>query len=317
MAVKPANVIVRKDLTDYAFGLMQDLAPVLRLLNILAPVVPTGAMSGLFNKFDDTQAFKAYAEAVARRSIGSQASVIQFLSDTANYNCEPYGLRISVDEAEKQRAGGNTLLLEKAKTRTLTINCAVALLSQVVAAAKAAVAATANKGAWNDAAVDPIAEINSLIKAVYLATGMIPNQVVFDFGAWCVFQDHPLVLKRMPGADVAQVSPERVSKLFANPNAKVEIVETAVLYGGGLGNASATKRSIMGGSVLVFFNSPVPTVYDPGFMKTFAPAAQLFTEVFGYREEPHLDWYENDWTCQPQVIASGLCKRIDVTGANT
>ena len=164
--------------------------------------------------------------------------------------------------------------------------------------------------------MDPIAEINGQIKAVYLATGMIPNQIVFDFGAWAVFSDNPNVLKRMPGADIAQVSPDRVSRLFVNPNAKVEIVETAALYGGGLGNSSATKRGILGGSVLILFNSPMATVYDPSFAKTFAPAAQLFTEIFSYREEPHFDWFENDWTCDPQVIASGLCKRIDVTGAN-
>ena len=86
---------------------------------------------------------------------------------------------------------------------------------------------------------------------------------------------------------------------------------------GGLGNASATKQGVLGGSVLIFFNSPVATAYDPSFCKTFAPSANLFTEVYSYREEPHLDWFENDWTCQPKVVAPLLCKRIDVTGANT
>jgi ribosomal protein S1 len=80
--------------------------------------------------------------------------------------------------------------------------------------------------------------------------------------------------------------------------------------------ASATKRGILGGSVFVMFSSPMPTVYDPSFMKTFAPAAQLFTEIFSYREEPHFDWFENDWTCDPQIVSAGLCKRLDVTGAN-
>ena len=317
MANRPTNITQRKDLTDYAFALMQDLEPAMRLANILSPTVPTGGMSGLYNKFDTTQAFKAYADAVARRATGAEAQAITFLSDTANYNAQAYGLRISIDQQERARAGDAQALLEQAKTRTLMINCVVSYLNSVVTAIKAAVSAESGKGNWLDGNTDPIKEINQVFKAVFLATGMVPNHVVFDFGAWCVFSDNPQVLKRMPGADIAQVSPDRVGKLFVNPNATVEIVETAVLYGGGLGNSSATRRGLLGGSVLVFFNSPMATQYDPSFCKTFSPSKNLFTEVYSYPQVPHLDWYENDWTCQPVVVSSSLCKMIDVTGANS
>lgn len=317
MAKRPNNVTVRKDLTSYAFGLMQDIQAALRLANILSPVVPTGAESGLYNLFDSTAAFKEYAAAVARRAIGGHAQEIGFLSETANYNAEPYGLRIKLDEAEKNRAAGNLMLIEQAKTRTLSINSAVSWLSNIVTTIKASVTATANKGDWGNPNVDPIKEIDDLIKAVWLATGIIPNHVAIDFGAWCVLKNNPNVTKRMPGADVAAVTPVRIQGMLVNPNATVDIVETAVLYGGGLGNTSATKVGILGGSVLVFFNSPLATVYDPSFCKTFSPAASLFTEVFTYREEPHFDWFENDWSGQVAVVSSGLCKRLDVTGANT
>ena len=316
MANKPKNVQIRQDLTSYAHGITQDLAPMRRLANLLAPVVPTGGTSGLYNHFDDTAAFKAYADAVARRAVGGQASIIEFLSDVGNYNADPYGLRISIDNHERDQAGDGVSLLEQAKTRTLTVTCYLSWLNSLVTMIKAAVSATAGKGSWLTATVDPIQEINDQIKAVWLATGILPNHVVMDFGAWSVMAGHPLVLKRMPGADLAEVSPARVKRLLANPNADIEVIETAVLYGGGLGNASATRRGITGGSVLIFFNSPVPTQYDPSFCKTFAPSVNLFTEVYTYRQEPHLDWYENDWTCDPIVVASGLCKRIDVTGAN-
>lgn len=314
---KPANVIARSDLTQYAAGLMQDLASVLRIANLLAPVVPTGGTSGLFNKFDDTQAFKAYAALVASRAIGAHATAIQLLSTTSNYNAKPYGLRIPIDQTERANAGDAVGLLEQAKVRTLQINCAISYLASVVAAAKAAVSAMANKGDWGNPNVDPIAELNAAIKAVWLATGMVPNTVLFDFGAWCLFSSHPKIAGRMPGADLAQVSPDRIQRLLVNPACKVEIVETAVLSGGGLGNASATKAGILGGSVLVLNSSPVPTAYDPSFMKSFAPSAQLFTDVYEYPEAPHLTWLENDWTVDPQVVASGLCKRIDVSGANS
>lgn len=317
MANRPNNVTVRKDLTDYAFGLMQDIQKALRLAGLLAPVVPTGGMSGLYNKFDDTASFKAFAAAAARRAIGGHAQEIGFLSDTANYNAEPFGLRIKMDQVEKDRAGGSVILVEQSKVRTLTIQSALSWLANIISTIKASVTATAGKGDWGNPNVDPIAEIDSLIKAVWLSSGVLPNHVTIDFGAWCVMKNNKNILARMPGADVAAVTPQRIQGMLVNPNATVEIVETATLTGGGLGNSSATKTGVLGGSVLVFFNNDLATVYDPSFCKTFSPSATLFTEVYSYREEPHFDWFENDWSGQVVVVASGLCKRIDVTGANT
>lgn len=316
-AARPNNVVTRQDLTEYAYGLTQEIDPIMRVAGLFAPIVPTGVTDGRYNKFDDTQHFKAYAN--ARRSMGGQANSIAFLNDTGSFACEPYGLRIAIDQHERSRAGetAQMALLERAKTRTLTVTCGLSYLNDVITTVKASVSAAAGKGSWQDAAKDPIAEINDQFKKVYLATGMVPNTVVFDFGAWCVFSQHPKVLARMPGADLASASPERVAKLLVNPSAKIEIVETAILTGGGLGNTSATKVGILGGSVFVMFNSPAATQYDPSFCKTFTPAQKLFTEVYSYREEPHLDWYENNWTLQIAVVASTLCARIDVTGATS
>jgi hypothetical protein len=320
MAVKPTNVTIRKDLTNYAFGVTQDAVKARRLLQKLAPVVPTGGTSGLYNKFDETQAFKEYAKAVTRRAVGGQANIVQFLSDTANYNCDPNGLRISIDNHERMQAGdaqGASLLLEQAKTRVLTINCLVGTISEAITVAKAGISAMAGKGDWANPNVDPVKELNDAIKAVYLASGMVPTDIIIDFGAWCVMSGNKNVLNRMPGADIAEVSPGRVSRLLVAPGIEITIAETAGLTGGGLGNSSATKQGLMGGSVFVCYSSEVPTVYDPSFMKTFSPSANLFTEVYSYREEPHLDWFENDWTSEIVLVSSNLCKRIDVSGATS
>lgn len=314
--MRPNSATVRADLTAYAFGLSQDLTAIRRIIEILAPTVPTGGTTGLYNVFEDTQAFKAYAAQVARRSIGGQATEITFLGTTANYNAAPSGLRISIDDHERANAGGNTALLEQAKTRTLTVNCLLSHLSQVLTVIKANVSALANQGKWNEANVDPIAELNALIKSVWKASGVVPNTLAMDFGAYCVLASNPKVIARMPGADIASVTPSRIKAMLINPNINFEIVETSMLTGGGLANPSATIQGAMGGSVLAFFNSPTATVYDPSFCKTFAPSASLFTEVYGYRQEPHLDWLENDWTSDIQVISTKLCKRIDVAGAN-
>ena len=316
MSVRPNNVTVRADLTQYAFGVMQDAQAALEIAHLISPVVPTGGTSGLYNSFEETAAFKAYADAVARRSVGGHATEIGLLSETANYNAQPYGLRIKLDEHERSQAGNNLALLEQAKVRTLTISSALAYLKAVITKVDASVTATAGKGAWNNPNIDPIAEVDEQIKAVWLASGMVPNVVLFDFGAWCVFKGNKNVKSLFSGIS-ARIQPDAVQGIFVNPNAKVRVVETAVTTGGGLGNSSATRVGALGGNVYIYYSSPTATVYDPSFMKTFSPSANLFTEVYSYREEPHFDWFENDWTCAPVVVSSSLCKSISVTGANS
>lgn len=311
--MKPNNVISRKDLTSYAFALMQDTKAILDLVSSLAPVVPTGVTDGTFNKFDTTQAFKNYQN--ARRAIGGQASKIEFLSTTGNFAAVPYGLRISIDQHERKRAGEAIGLLEQGKTRTLQINCLLSYAAAVIDVIKANVSAQAGKGDWSDPAVDPILELDAQFVGIYRQTGVVPNFATLDFGAWAVLKNNPKVLARMPGADVTSVTPQRIGSMLVNPNAKIQVVETSILSSGGLGNASATKAGILGGSALVHYTSATPTQYDPSAFKTFAPAASLFTEVYQYPEQPHLDWYENDWTCAIEVISALLARRIDVTGA--
>lgn len=315
MATKAANIISRADLTNYAFGISQDLKALMDLINFLAPVVPTGGTTGLYNKFEDTQAFLAYSNAVARRAIGGKASIIEFLSTTANYNAKPYGFRISIDQFERDQvanSGQAMQLMEQGKTRTLIINSMVAFVADVVTKIKAAVTATAGKGDWQSANVDPIVEINDLIESIWNATGIVPNSVAIDFAAWCRLRNNALVKKYFPGAPVMSINTNMIQGLLVNPNAEIKVVDLSQLNGGGLGNASATRKGLLGGSVLAYYSSKTATQYDPSFFKTFAPAATLFTQIGQYREEPNLDWYENDWTCDPVVVAANLCGRIDV-----
>jgi hypothetical protein len=206
-------------------------------------------------------------------------------------------------------------LLEQSKTRVLMINCYTSYLNSIITLIRASVTAAAGLGNWKDGNVDPVAEINGRIFAIWLATGIVPNTITFDFGAWAVFFDHPKIRARMPGAELAVPDMAKLRNMFLKPGMTVDICETAMLTGGELGNTSATKKGIMQGSVYVFFNSPMPSQWDPSFCKVFSPAASLFTEIYAYEEAPHFTWFENDWTCQPQIVSSSLCARIDVTGA--
>lgn len=314
----PSNVVeLRQDLTNYAFGLSQDIARVMRIANLFAPVVPTGATAGRYNKFNAQQDFKDYS-ASARRAVGGQANRIGFLSNTANYNVQPYALSIAIDNFEYDQAGtSGRSLLEQSKTRTLTVNCAVAHAANVISTVNSSVSAVGGAGVWTDDSVDPVAEIDAQIEAIWRASGIMPNVVAFDFGAWLKFKNHKKVVARLVGAEVATLTTDRAQMLFANPNARVEVVDIAVLTGGGLGNSSASKTGLLGGNVYIFASSEnVATPYDPSFAKTFARSAQLFTGIQQFTEGANVTVLQNDWSADVQVVSSLLAKRISVTGAN-
>ncbi len=311
---KPHNMQANRELTAYAVGIMQDIEPILRLANLFAPTVPTGATAGTYNIFEETQAFKAYNTEVTRRAIGGQAQIIQLLTTVGQFLLDPYGLRIPIDNYERDMVGADGMgLLRESKTRTLMVNCALSHLMHVIGLARTAVAAEAGAGDWGNPNIDPIKEINEIIVAIWKATGLLPNRVVIDFGAWVRLVNNPNTIgKYMPGADLAQVNAPRVQSLLIAPSAQLEIAESTVLDTGGLANPAATKKGVLSGSVYAFRSSPVPTIYDPSFMKTFGISQQLFTGVYNWVDVPHVEYIENDWTSQTKVISSKLCKRIDV-----
>jgi len=311
MTMLNRNVTIRQDLSDYAHAVMQDLNKAIALAKAISPIVPTGSAVGGYNKFETTAAFTQYA---AGRPVGGQATRIKFLSEKANFNCEPFGLRIDIDNFERSQVGDNAagiLLLEQAKIRTLQINSVVAHLTDVITKANAGVAADASLGDWSNANTDPIAEINEAIKNVWEKCGCVPNRVIIDFSAWMLLVSNPLTLKRMPGAELTVISPERVSPLLMVPGVDVIIAETAINSGGGFGSASS-RTGILDSGVLVFCTSDMATQYDPSFMKTFSPTPDMFRSVVSYEELPHLTWYENDWTVDTQVVSSLMATRFAV-----
>jgi len=309
MSALPNNITVRQDLTAYAFALMPDVAMVNGLANLLAPVVPTGAMVGRYNIFSDLNSFRTYAS--SSRAIGGQSNAINFLSDTADFSAKPSGLRISIDNVERVQAGAMVNLMEQGKVRTLTLACANSRLANVISTVKAGVAATAGKGTWTNPNTDPIVEIDSQIEAIWNATGMLPNTILMDFGAWLKLKDNPNIRDRMPGADLAVVNTDRMSALLAVPGIRVVVSEVA-MYANRTAEAANTKSGALAGSCLIFYSSPMASQYDPSFCKTFSPSTTLFTDVFTYEEQPHLTWYENNWTDVVKVVGSALARRIDV-----
>lgn len=320
MSLVPRNATVRKDLTSYALAVQQDAQKIRRFINRFAPVVQTGATDGLYNKFTGRESFMKYGKAFARRAMGSQANRITFLEDTGNFSLEPNGMRIDIDDHQRAKVANDPnglRLMEESRTQVLMANSYLATLGSVITAIDAAVTATAGKGGWGNANIDPVDELNAEIKAFFLGTGMLPNMLTFDFGAYCVFASHPKVKDRLAKAGLLQASPQAIAAMLVNPNINVEICDVAEFNAGGIGASTQTFKAVTGGKVYLHFTSGMPSAYDPSFAKIFSQAATLFTDVYTYREEPHVDWYETDWTAQVVIVASTLCRSISVDGATS
>jgi hypothetical protein len=307
----PPIMSVRQDLTDYAFGILPDVENILKVADLFAPRVPVGVASGRYNKFDEQQAFLAYN---AARAVGGAATRIKFGVSTGAFDCTPNALEIGIDTHERERAGEGFALLEQAKTRTLICNAAESHLDKVMTTVRASVSAVSNKGEWSDPNVDPVLELDGQIEAIWLASGLLPNTLVLDFGAWMLLKNHPKVIARQPGAVVVGLKAEQLAAMLAAPGIRVEI-STGVKAATGFGNATKTKASALGGkSAWLMYTSIAPTQYDPSFCKSFSVSDEMFTNVTTYVEEQtRSDILAVDWSNDVQLISSLLVKRIDVT----
>jgi len=295
---------VRQDLTDYAAGVAQDEAKILKLANALAPVVETGSTLVQYNTFNIDNAFMVYN---SRRGLSGKAQRIAFGAGAANVDLAPNALEVPLDDEERKR--GAIQPLEFAKTKTLVNNGYLSHCREVVLTAQAGSAAQAGVGVWSGANIDPVDELDAQIEA--LARFGMPNRIVMDIGAWRIAKNNPLVKKRFTGGKGFTLA-DFASQLL-NPNIEIELTDVGFnTYG--FDNASQGKRAMLGTEVWIFHTSVSPSQYDPSFMKTFATKANLFDGVWTYRDDTvRSDIYCLDWTAKPVVVSSLLARRLSIT----
>lgn len=299
------TMILRADLSDYAFGVAQDEAAILRLANALAPVVATGTSKVTYATFHNDNAFQVYN---ARRGLSAKAQRILFGADTANADLAPNALEIPMDDHERPENGAAVTPLEQAKVRTLVSSAYLSHANEVVTIAKAGINAVSGKGVWTNANTDPIDQIDEQIEA--LARYGMPNKLVMDIGAWRIAKNNPLVKARFTSKGFTL---QDFASQLLNPSIEIELTQVGInTYG--FANASQVKKAVLGSEVWIFHTSASPTQYDPSFMKTFAVRGELFTGVMQYREDSsRSDIYALDWTAKPVVVSSSLAKRIAIT----
>jgi hypothetical protein len=298
---------VNQTLTNYARGLAQDNRSA--IAEFLAPTVPVSAANGQYKAYDAKNAFQVYD---TNRAIGGGATRIEFAATDPYYNCTPQALEIAIDDHERDLAGeGDQLGLEEAKAQTLVTSAIIAHENRVVTAAKT-VSATGAIGAWSNASNDPISDIDGEIEAIAIATGMMPNRILFGIGAWRVFRNHAKVVSRQPGAAIVGVNNAQAAQMMLNPGIEVQVgvlSKDATKFG-----AAKSASNIVGAEVFIFYASAGPTQFDPTAMKTFRTRRGGVDAVRLYRAESNRsDILAVDWSADVKVVNTEAIKRITIS----
>lgn len=307
MPASAANV--NRHLTNFASGLSQDRSA--SLANFIAPIVVTGLASGQFKRYSDKNDFQVLDTA---RAVGGTRKRIEFAATDPFFNCLPQGLETTIDDHERDMAGGTGVVnLQEAKIRNLVGASYHSHEKRVFDLIKAGKAATGGVGVWsNPANNDPVADIDAQIEAIAIATGRMPNRIVFGIGAWRTFRNHSKVLARQPGAELIGLQPGQAARMMVNPEMEIRI---------GILSADAAKvgaaknvSNIVGGEVFIFFGSDSPDQYDASFAKTFTTSPGMVDAVREYRDDRAAsDVYYVDWSADIQVVATDSGRRITLS----
>lgn len=306
--VKNANYNGR--LTTYAAGLAQSPKEN-SLADFIFPRVGTGVSHGQYKRYSGKNAMQIVE---TMRAIGGPASRIKFETDDPFYNAKPHALETTIDDAERDAAGdvsGAMQALEEAKVGSVITT---ARLSREVAIQKIIDSLTpvAGLGAWSDADVDPIKELDEELAAMTTRTGIMPNRIAIGLSAWIKLRHHPKVLARQPGSANQGVNLTQLAAMLAIPNLEIRL-GTLSRDKNKFGKAKDAEQ-IFGAKVLLFIGSENPTTYDPSFGKTFGTNRSSVDSVYSYRDQPcRSDVYAVDWSEDPQVVFSEAASLITLS----
>ncbi len=297
----------RKDLTDFAFGVLPDYRKVLAEALAFAPVVPTGTMAGRYAQFNAQAGFVAPD---ARRAIGGATAEAKFNASMTDFVLDANALKIPIDqEIEVPLAGDNIAVVEQAKTETLLAQGINALAGNIYTVLGAGVTAHATFGKWGDSAVDPIDELEQAGFEIFAATGLYPNIGMISPQMLAKLRKSPLALKRFPGKP-SNLSLDQIAGELSFP-CTLTIATGAGLSGGGFGNAAATYVPLVGTAAWLFYSNPLATGLNPSFAALLSLSRDLLSGVYEYMsDDGTVRFLRTKWATKPVIQSTSLCRRI-------
>ncbi|CAN5545609.1 hypothetical protein BH09VER1_BH09VER1_24600 [soil metagenome] len=300
------GIVYDVQLTSYAHGIAPDYSSM--LAELMAPQCVAPAAAGHYIKFDDDDAFR-YIE--TRRALGGDMAMIDFPTSSPKFSCDPHALGIPTDKFEYERVGEAGLtMLRESKIRTLVSRNALSREQRVFKAYADGTTAEVGLGDWTDKDVDPIAELNSIVVALATETGRADVHIVIGLNALEQAAKHPKVLARMPGAELASLTAEKLGKmLLIATTIHVAMIPIVLEKVGKAGN----KGIIAGSKVYALISQENPSPFDPSAAKTFTTKKGQVDGVGFVDKPPFGEVNFMAWSEDIQLTGTKCVKRIDVT----
>lgn len=292
---------------------MNDLASVMELAERLAPTVQVPGTNGQYKKFNDLNSFQVYNTS---RAMGADPTRISFSAADEFFNTKPQALEVTIDEEERRQAGTESSLaqqlLDQGKIKALLNVTALSHVKKVVDTVVAAVGQEANVGNWSAPDIDPIAQLDQVIDALATAVGSIAGiKLTFSLTSWRTLRNHPLVIKRCAGVQVGGITLDQLNGLLAVP---VDAKVYAISYNAAALGQNVAKARLMSDVVLLTYNQPNPTQYDPSAFKTFTAGPGGVTAVRSWQAPNGLyDGHFIDWSEDIKQTSTIGAKRLKIT----
>lgn len=296
----PANI---STLNQFAKGLFQETSS--PLADFLAPVVQTGAASFSVIDYAKRSGFQIPS---AKRAIGGDSTAVITDGERVSITLNPYALHDLIDNHELDLAttGEGSRILREARVRNLVSQAGNSRLDETLTVLRAGVSASAEVWGGSD---DPVADIDGYMETIANATGLLPNRVVFNLGAWSTFKNHAKVISRYPGSAKVNPSINDVGSLFLNPNAQC-MVSTAIKDTPL--NATTSKTKALGTEVWIYFAEENSNQFDASAFKTFRVQMNPFGQVRAIQK----DFGEKiitEWTEAAYVNNAAAAARLTIT----
>lgn len=266
-----ADLHVNVPLTNVSIAYLQ--ASSAYIADRVFPRVPVQKQSDIFWKMSKSDWRRTD---VQKRAPGTESPGVGFLYDTDQYFAHVYAVHRDIDDQVRANADSN-FKLDKESTEFITNQM---LLQRDIdwnaKYFKQGVWATEYDGAsdftpWNDAASDPIGDVDRWIIEFRKLTGYAPNVMVLGANVMSALKNHPDIIDRIKYTQRGIVSEDLIATLFSVPRlytSYATVTDTPKLNDARTQDAAATYDFI------------TPT--DGALLLHVASAPGLMTPTAGY-----------------------------------
>lgn len=321
-------------LTNMAMGYLPQMS--MFVGSRIFPSVAVGAESGSYNILPREEFLRPQGKRLAN---GEAPPVGGFKFATDVYSVYEYGLSAQITQRDLNNAAVGGLgagRLRNMKTQFVTFQAALAMeldISAIVttagnwATSYGGVTATPNGTQfiqWDQAASDPVGNVNKWREQMRLATGFEPNKMMFTRPVLNALKTNPEIIDRIKymgtSSNPAKVTTQTLAELFELDEI---IVPTAVSNTAQEG-ATATIADIWGKNIFLWYTPGAPSMELPSAGYRFSWTGDVHSEGVGPQpfggsanaeglfirnyitDRPAVEWVESRWYTVPKVTGSSL-----------